>query len=75
MKSFVAWSCLVVPRKIRKMSSMNLFQKGIVQIKASWCLLLQLKFQSLRGASHHSAFMGNCQTISHTFYSLILPSG
>ena len=25
MKSFTDWSCLVVPRKIRKMSSMNLF--------------------------------------------------
>ena len=35
MKSFMDWSCLVVPRKIRKMSSMNLFQKGIAQIKAS----------------------------------------
>ena len=28
MKSFMDWSCLVVPLKIRKMSSMNLFQKG-----------------------------------------------
>ena len=35
MRSFVDWSCLVVPRKIRKMSSMNLFQKGIAQINAS----------------------------------------
>ena len=35
MKSFMDWSCLVVPRKISKMSSMNLFQKGIAQIKAS----------------------------------------
>ena len=35
MKSFMEWSCLVVPRKIRKMSSLNLFQKGIAQIKAS----------------------------------------
>ena len=34
MKSFMEWSCLVVPRKIRKMSSLNLFQKVIAQIKA-----------------------------------------
>ena len=27
MKSLMDWSCLVVPRKIKKMSSMNLFQK------------------------------------------------
>ena len=27
----------------------------------------------MRGASHHSAFMGNCWTISHTFCSLIYP--
>ena len=42
MKSFMDWSCLVVPRarKIRKMSSMNLFQKGIVQMKASWLVFL-----------------------------------
>ena len=37
------------------------------------CLLLQWKAQSVRGASHHPAFMGNCQTISHTFYSLDYP--
>ena len=30
-----ALDCLVVPRKIREISSMNLFQKGIAQIKAS----------------------------------------
>ena len=36
MKSFMDWSCLVVPRKISKMSSINLFQKGIAQIRASW---------------------------------------
>ena len=36
MNSFMYWSCLVVPGKIRKMSSMNLFQKGIAQMKASW---------------------------------------
>ena len=29
MKSFMDWSCLVVPMKIRKMSSMNLLQKEI----------------------------------------------
>ena len=31
MKSFMDWSCLVVPMNIRKMSSVNLFQKGIAQ--------------------------------------------
>ena len=36
MKSFMDWSGLVVPRKISKMSSINLFQKGIAQIRASW---------------------------------------
>ena len=35
MKSFMDWSCSVVPRKIRKISSMNLFQNGMAQIKAS----------------------------------------
>ena len=40
MKSFMNWSCLVVPRKIRKKSSMNLFQKGIAQVKASWMVSL-----------------------------------
>ena len=35
MKSFMDWSCLVMSSKIRKISSMNLFQKGITQIKAS----------------------------------------
>ena len=35
MKSCRDWSWLVVPRKIRKMSSMNLFQKGIAQMKVS----------------------------------------
>ena len=40
-----------------------------------FCLLLQLRFWSVRGASHHLAFAGNCQTISHTFYSLISPLG
>ena len=36
MKTFMDWSCLVVSKKIRKMSSMNLLLKGIAQIKASW---------------------------------------
>ena len=35
MKSFMYWKCSVVPRKIRKISSMNLFQNGMAQIKAS----------------------------------------
>ena len=35
MKSHRDCSWLVVPMKIRKMSSMNLFQKGIAQIKVS----------------------------------------
>ena len=34
------------------------------------CLLLRLKFRSARGAFHHPAFMGNCPTISHTFFAL-----
>ena len=39
MKSFMYWSCFVVPRKIKKTLSMNLFQKGINQMKASWVSL------------------------------------
>ena len=35
MKSCRDWSWLIVPRNIREMSSMNLFQKGIGQMKAS----------------------------------------
>ena len=35
MKSCRGWSWLVVTRKIRKMSFMNLFQKRIAQIKTS----------------------------------------
>ena len=27
----------------------------------------------MSGASHHPAFMGNCRTISHTFYSPVYP--
>ena len=38
-----------------------------------FCLLLWLKSRSSREASHHPAFMGNCQTISHKFYSPIYP--
>ena len=36
----------------------------------SLCLLLRLKSRSSRGAFHHSAFMGSCPTISHTFFAL-----
>ena len=36
-------------------------------------LLLRLKSRSSRVASHHWAFMGNCPTNSHTFFSLIYP--
>ena len=35
------------------------------------CLLLGLKSWSARAASHSSAFIGNCRTISHTFCSPI----
>ena len=35
MKFFMDWSSSVVSRKIRKISSMNLFQKGMAQMKAS----------------------------------------
>ena len=35
------------------------------------CLLFWLKFWRKRGTSHHPAFMDNCRTISHTFYSPI----
>ena len=40
--------------------------KPMVTFAESFCLLLRLKCRSARGASHHSAFMGNCPTISHT---------
>ena len=33
------------------------------------CLSLRLNSCSVKGASHQSAFIGNFQTISHTFYS------
>ena len=35
-------------------------------------LTASAKILECEGASHHPAFMGNCQTISHTF-SLIYP--
>ena len=38
-----------------------------------FCLLPWLKSQSTRGASDHPAFMGNCQTVSHKFYSPMYP--
>ena len=38
-----------------------------------FCFLLWLKSRSARGTSHHPAFMGNCQTISHKFYSPTYP--
>ena len=34
------------------------------------CLLLRLKSRSARGTSHHTAFMGNCSTISHKCLAL-----
>ena len=49
MKSCRDWSWLVVPRKMRKMLSMNLFQKRIAQIKTSrmvslWRLMEKLAY-------------------------------
>ena len=41
MKSFMNWSCLVVPRNIRETSSMNLFQKRIAQTDHDFIDLLQ----------------------------------
>ena len=38
--------------------------------KKLFCLILQIKSRSARGASHHLAFMGNCPIISHTFLAL-----
>ena len=35
MKSFMDWSCLVVPRIISKILSMNLFQNWMTQMKGS----------------------------------------
>ena len=40
----------------------------------AYCILVRLKSQSVRGASHHPVFMGNSRpTISHTFFSLLYP--
>ena len=45
-----------------------------LRLKAgAWSLLLQLKPQNMKGASHQPTFMSNRQTISHTFYSPIYP--
>ena len=40
MEYFMNWSCFEVRRRIRKMSSMNLFQKKISEIKASQIVFL-----------------------------------
>ena len=72
---------LISPGRLRvfswKFGSINkIFIKNnfsTLSICASSYLLLRLKSPSARGASHHPAFMGNCRTISHTFYSLIYP--
>ena len=40
MEYFMDWSCFKVRRKIRKMLSMNLFQKKISEIKASQIVFL-----------------------------------
>ena len=50
-------------------------KKQIVFVVERWmqCLLLRLKSRSTREASFHAAFMGNCQTVSHTC-QLYLPS-
>ena len=37
--------------------------KPMATFAESFCLYLQLKSRSARGAFHHSAFMGNCPTI------------
>ena len=46
---------------------------GLFLVLFDYCLLLWLKFWGARGASHHSALMGCCQTISYTFYSSNYP--
>ena len=46
-KFFMDWSYLVVPRKIRKISSMNLIQKGMAQMKASWMTFLWRSMRKL----------------------------
>ena len=40
-------------------------------VRGGATFLLQQKSQSARGASHHSGFIGNFRTITHTFYSPI----
>ena len=44
--------------------------KPIMTFVESFYLLLQLKSCSVRGASRHSAFMGNDTTISHIILAL-----
>ena len=46
IKSFIDWSCLVVPRKIRKTSSGNLLQTWMAQMKAYWIASL---WQTMKG--------------------------
>ena len=41
-------------------------RKPMATFAKSLCLLVRLNPQSMRGASHHSAFVGNCPIISHT---------
>ena len=38
--------------------------KPMTRLAESFCLLLRLKSWSMRGSSSHSAFLGNCLTIS-----------
>ena len=40
--------------------------KSTATFGENFCLLLKLKSQSERGASHHSTFIGKFPTISHT---------
>ena len=56
-----------------KYNSLDKRAQKIIKLNVRSWSLLRLKFWSARGASHHPAFMGNCRTISHTFYSLIYP--
>ena len=46
--------------------------KSVATFAESFCLFLRLKSGSAREASDHSAFMGNCQTISHRFSLIYL---
>ena len=45
-----------------------------VHKKSNFLLIALAKPRSMRGASHHPAFMSNCLTISHTCLPC-LPSG